>query len=206
MLAVSLTIYFDCFFAYTLNLIPKGCHPFVDGHQLTMKGGKMLPKIKKILYATDLSDNSRLAFGYAIGQAEQFDAQLIVVHVIEPVSAYTQSHMSSLMGESEWINIQQDYDERLYDNLDTQLQRFCDQMATEIPTKCLSENRIFIRKGLPVEEILALADEQQADMIVLGTHGYGMLKDTLMGGTVRRVLRRSKTPVLVVRNPEAVET
>jgi nucleotide-binding universal stress UspA family protein len=41
--------------------------------------------------------------------------------------------------------------------------------------------------------------------IVLGTHGYGMLKDTLMGGTVRRVLRCSKTPVLVVRNPEAVE-
>jgi nucleotide-binding universal stress UspA family protein len=165
----------------------------------------MLPKIKKILYATDLSDNSRIAFGYAIAQAEQLDAQLMVVHVIEPVSAYTQSHMSSLMGESEWINIQQDYDERLYDDLMTQLRRFCDQMATDIPTKCLREDHIFVRKGLPVEEILALADEQQTDMIVLGTHGYGMLKDTLMGGTVRRVLRRSKTPVLVVRNPESVE-
>ncbi|MGD9009289.1 MAG: universal stress protein [Desulfobacteraceae bacterium] len=165
----------------------------------------MLPKIKKILYATDLSDNSRLAFGYAIAQADQLDAQLMVVHVIEPVSVYTQSHMSSLMGESEWINIQQDYDERLCDDLMTQLRRFCDQMATDIPAKRLQEDYIFLRKGLPVEEILALADEQQADMIVLGTHGYGMLKDTLMGGTVRRVLRRSKTPVLVVRNPESVE-
>lgn len=165
----------------------------------------MLPKIKKILYATDLSDNSRLAFGYAIAQAEQFGAQLMVVHVIEPVSAYTQSHMSSLMGESEWINIQQDFNERLYDDLMMQLRRFCDQVATDIPTECLQEDHIFVRKGLPVEEILALADEQQADMLVLGTHGYGMLKDTLMGGTVRRVLRRSKKPVLVVRNPESAE-
>jgi nucleotide-binding universal stress UspA family protein len=165
----------------------------------------MLPKIKKILYATDLSDNSRLAFGYALAQAEQLDARLMVVHVIEPVSVYTQSHMTSLMGESEWINVMHDYDERLHDDLMTQLQRFCDQMAMEIPAKCLRQDHIFLRKGLPVEEILALADEQQVDMIVLGTHGYGMLKDTLMGGTVRRVLRRSKTPVLVVRNPEAAE-
>ncbi len=164
----------------------------------------MLPKIKKILYATDLSENSRLAFGYAIAQAERFDAQLMVVHVIEPVSAYTQSHMSSLMGQSEWINIQQDYDNRLHDDLMSQLQQFCEQMASDIPTNCLREDLIFVRKGLPVEEILVLADEKQADMIVLGTHGYGMLKDTLMGGTVRRVLRRSQTPVLVVRNPESV--
>jgi nucleotide-binding universal stress UspA family protein len=162
----------------------------------------MMPKIKKILYATDLSDNSRLAFGYAIGQAEQFGAQLMVVHVIEPISAYTQSHMGSLMGESEWINMQQDYDDRLLDNLMVQLKQFCHQMATDLPSQCLQDEMIFLRKGLPVEEIIALADEQQADLIVLGTHGYGMLKDTLMGGTVRRVLRRSTQPVLVVRNPE----
>ena len=163
----------------------------------------MMPKIKKILYATDLSDNSRLAFGYAIGQAEQFGGQLMVVHVIEPISVYTQSHMGSLMGESEWINLQQDYDDRLLDTLMTQLKRFCHQMASDMPTQCLQDDMIFIRKGLPVEEIIALADEQQADLIVLGTHGYGMLKDTLMGGTVRRVLRRATQPVLVVRNPEA---
>jgi nucleotide-binding universal stress UspA family protein len=64
---------------------------------------------------------------------------------------------------------------------------------------------IFIRNGLPVEEILSLAEEKKADMIVLGTHGYGMLQDTLMGGTVRRVLRRSRQPVLIVRNPESAK-
>ena len=163
----------------------------------------MIPKIKKILYATDLSDNSRLAFGYAVGQAEQFDAQLMVVHVIEPVSAYTQSHMGSLLGEVEWINLRQDYDDRLFDTLTGQLKTFCRQMEADMPTQCLQDDMIFVRKGLPVEEIIALADEQTADLIVLGTHGYGMLKDTLMGGTVRRVLRRSKQPVMVVRNTDA---
>jgi nucleotide-binding universal stress UspA family protein len=49
----------------------------------------MLPKIQKILYATDLSDNSKRAFGYAASAAQSFDAQLIVVHVVEPINPNT---------------------------------------------------------------------------------------------------------------------
>jgi nucleotide-binding universal stress UspA family protein len=39
-------------------------------------------------------------------------------------------------------------------------------------------------------------------MIVMGTHGYGVFKDALMGGTARRVVRRSPVPVMVVRLPD----
>jgi nucleotide-binding universal stress UspA family protein len=53
-----------------------------------------------------------------------------------------------------------------------------------------------------VEQILAQADAAQADLIVMGTHGQGTFKDAMMGSTARRVLRRSKIPVLVIRLPE----
>jgi nucleotide-binding universal stress UspA family protein len=45
----------------------------------------MIPKIKKILYATDLSKNSVYAFRYAIDMAQKLDARIIILHVIEPI-------------------------------------------------------------------------------------------------------------------------
>ncbi|MBC8246357.1 MAG: universal stress protein, partial [Deltaproteobacteria bacterium] len=56
--------------------------------------------------------------------------------------------------------------------------------------------------GNPVEQILLQAAERNCDLIVMGTHGHGTLADVMIGSTARRVIRRSKIPVLVVRLPE----
>jgi nucleotide-binding universal stress UspA family protein len=56
-----------------------------------------------------------------------------------------------------------------------------------------------------VEVIVRTAEEKACDLIVLGSHGYGMLKDALMGGTARGVIRRTRKPVLLVRLPEEDE-
>jgi len=61
---------------------------------------------------------------------------------------------------------------------------------------------IIVERGNPVEQILKQSDEKKCDLIVMGTHGHGTLADAMMGSTARRVLRRSKKPVLVVRLPE----
>jgi len=162
----------------------------------------MLPTIKKILYATDLSENSQLAFGYAASLAIRFDAEMMVLHVDEPISTNTYVQLSGMMGEAEWVNLQRDYGDRLSDEIVSKLKQFCEEMQASLVTIKLRDEHVFIRKGEPVEEILALAAEQGVDIIIMGTHGYGMVKDALMGGTARRIVRRSDTPVLVVRNPE----
>jgi nucleotide-binding universal stress UspA family protein len=60
------------------------------------------------------------------------------------------------------------------------------------------------RTGDPVEEILALAHELQADMIVMGTHGYGVVQRFLMGSVSDRVAHRAASAVMIVRPaPEA---
>ncbi len=162
----------------------------------------MLPEIQKILYATDLSDNSRRAFGYAAGLAERYGARLMVVHVVEPINPNTYMQLSSMMGESEWVNLQLERVNQLSDEITSKLKRFCLDLQADIQTIKLNDDQILVRKGLPVDEIINLVAEQNIDLIVMGTHGYGMVKDALMGGTVRRLVRQSKTPVMVVPNPE----
>ena len=162
----------------------------------------MLPSIQKILYATDLSDNSRRAFGYAAGMAQRYGAHLIVVHVVEPINPNTYMQLSSMMGESEWVNLQLDRVNQLSDEIMAKLKRFCLDLQANIESVDLRDDQIIVRKGLPVEEIVNLVDEENIALLVVGTHGYGMVKDALMGGTVRRLVRHSRAPVLVVPRPE----
>lgn len=162
----------------------------------------MLPTIKKILYATDMSENSRLAFGYAASLAKQYLAELVVVHAIEPVNPNTSLQISGAMGESEWVNLQADYEMAMVDRLGTRLREFCSEMKTDIGDLNIKDDNILVKKGMSVDAILLAASEKAADIIIMGTHGYGMVKDALMGGTARRVVRRSEVPVLVVRSQE----
>jgi nucleotide-binding universal stress UspA family protein len=164
----------------------------------------MLPKIQKILYATDLSENSKRAFGYAASVAQSFGARLIVLHVVEPINPNTYMQISSMLGEAEWVNLQMGRDSQLTEEIMKRLKLFCQDLQTDLSSFPLKEDQILIRKGLPVDEIIGLADDEGADLIVMGTHGYGLVKDALMGGTVRRLVRRSAIPVMVVPDPDAM--
>jgi nucleotide-binding universal stress UspA family protein len=162
----------------------------------------MLPKIRKILYVTDMSYNSRLAFSYAASLTKQFNADLMVLHAIEPVNPYTHSHISGMMGEAEWVNIQMDFENKMVDDLGTKLREFCNHLQTSSEEIKLKDEHLLVRKGVSVDVILDVSRELEADLIVMGTHGYGMVKDALMGGTARRIVRRSEIPVMVVRSME----
>lgn len=164
----------------------------------------MLPKIQKILYATDLSDNSKRAFGFAASMAQSYGAQMIVLHVVEPINPNTYMQISSMLGEAEWINLQVGRDSQLTEEIMTRLKQFCQDLQTDMRSFTLDEDHILIRKGLPVDEIIGMANAENVDLIVMGTHGYGLVKDALMGGTVRRLLRRSAIAVMVVPDPDTV--
>jgi nucleotide-binding universal stress UspA family protein len=62
-------------------------------------------------------------------------------------------------------------------------------------------SNILIRLGHPVEEILKAVDEEGCDVIVLGTHGKGFLKQTFLGSVSTSVLLRTRKPVFIVPLP-----
>ncbi len=156
----------------------------------------MIPEIKKILYATDLSESSRTTLAWAIALSKKHDARLLMLNVIEDASTYPSVQI--YFSEREWNQLKQRIDGDAVDIMKDQINDFCEAFKSQIPQCDYVADEIIVRRGNPVEKILATAQEQQCDIIVMGSLGAGGLTDAIMGSTARRVLRRSNIPVLVI--------
>ena len=78
----------------------------------------------------------------------------------------------------------------------------CEYVLTDHICMDLFTDDIIIESGEPVQIILETADQQNCDLIVMGSHGHGGFVNTLIGSIARRVVRQSKKPVLVVKLPD----
>lgn len=162
----------------------------------------MLPDIKRILYATDLSEDSRNAFGYAVALAERFDAAITLFHVIEDFSPSSTARLIDYLGEQGLAEIQKRRTAEFIQTVKERMASFCKDMGVETPECRLRVDEMEAGHGHAAEEIVRLADNGRFDLIVMGTQGAGGVTEALMGSTARRVVRRSRVPVLTVRLPE----
>lgn len=173
-----------------------------------------LPKVrvKKILYATDLSENARYAFAYAVSLADLYNASITFIHVLPEVPDLLDKSVVGYISEERWAEIKsQNIEEakeaiigKRRDHLAIKdaLHQFSQNVKESLNDESFVTDDIIVVRGNPVEEILKYSEEISSDLIVMGTHGQGSLADAMMGSTARRVLRRSRQPVLVVRLPE----
>lgn len=153
-------------------------------------------KIKKILYATDLSKNSSFAFLYATDLARRHDAQIVMLHAIEPIPAYAAAYT----GITDELKRKQQ--EETIDEIRTRLGDFCRKAESEIGPPCVDlVSKILVPRGHPPEEILNAADKEGCDVIVVGTHGKGFLAHTFLGSVSSAVLNRTQKPVFIIPLP-----
>jgi len=158
----------------------------------------MVPQIKKILYTSDLSQNSRPALAWTMTLAHRYDAQITFLSVIEEISPSTAYSVRSFMGENRWKEMTEDQHNEANTEIQNRIGRFCEEVQNEMAACPMVVKDIVIKRGVPVEIILDEAESRRCDLIIMGTHGGGLFKDAMIGSTARRVLRRSKIPVLVV--------
>jgi nucleotide-binding universal stress UspA family protein len=159
-----------------------------------MEDRKMIPHIKKILYATDLSKNSIYAFYYAVDMAKKYDAEICILHVIEPIS--------TTFGGRTVERLHQDQPEASITVIKNRLQKFCNKVEEKENLACVAlVAKIFVQIGDPVQEILKAADQEGCDLIILGNHGKGFLERTLLGTVSRSVMDRAKNPVFLIPLP-----
>lgn len=169
--------------------------------------------IKKILYTTDLSESARFAFAYAASLASKYGSEITILHVLME-DPQMEMGILGYIGEERWQKIKdQNLQEarqaligKKRDNVAIRygLEHFAENMAANLenePAKPLTDE-VLIRHGDPVEQILEVSTERNVDLIVMGTHGHGIIADAVMGSTARRVVRRSKIPVLMIRLPD----
>ena len=160
----------------------------------------MIPQLKKILYATDLTKNSAYAFFYAIDMARKYDARIVILHSIERIRYFADEgdyQLDELLIEAKKEERKTDLEE-----IRKRVQEFCQKRETQMEVPCgeLVE-KILVPLGHPVEEILKAADDESCDAIVLGTHGKGFLRQTFLGSVAGSVLERTRKPIFVIPLP-----
>lgn len=161
---------------------------------LSMEDKEMIPQIKKILYATDLSKNSIYAFYYAVDIAKKHDAEIVILNVIEPIPARTYGRFRE--------KLHHDQHETSMEMIRNRLEKFCKKVEERDNLPCMTlVTKILVQIGDPIEEILKVADQEGCDLIVLGNHGKGFLAQTFLGSVSRTVLDRAKKPVFLIPLP-----
>lgn len=132
----------------------------------------------KILFPTDFSETSEAAFSHACELAQDSGASLVVMHVEE---------LTLLFGESA-IAVSEP---------DPGLRQRLEAIVPADPTiHC--EHRLV--RGDPASEIVRMAEAENADLIVMGTHGRTGLRRLLMGSVAESVLRHAGCPVCTIRH------
>ena len=168
--------------------------------------------IKRILYATDLSEHALHAFAYAVSLANKYGAEINLMHVLTEVPSLD-SKVISYIGSERWEEIKQRHMEDARESLTGKLRRnpaiqealdrfSKDATGATAAKKEVKTDKVLVLRGSPVDQIIEQSEKLNCDLIVMGSHGHGNLTDAMLGSTARRVLRRSRQPVLVVRLPK----
>ena len=166
-------------------------------------------KIKKILYATDLSETAVYAFSYAVSLANMYGASITILHVLAEFPG--EQFITNMITTNTWKAIkEQHYSEvrdrligkkRDYIAIKEVLQAFSEEVKADEEDQTFVTDEILIKDGAPAEIIVQTAIEQNCDLVVMGTHGHGAIADVLIGSTAKWVIRQSPIPVLVIRLP-----
>ena len=148
----------------------------------------MEPEIKKVLVPIDFSDYSKSALKYAVNFVKQFNAELILIYVVEPV-IYPPDFS---MGQIAIPSVDLEMDKRAVEEL-TKLAK------KEIP--CEVKVNSIVKTGKPFIEIIETAAEENVDLIIIATHGHTGVEHILFGSTAEKVVRKAPCPVLTLREP-----
>jgi nucleotide-binding universal stress UspA family protein len=144
--------------------------------------------MNRILIATDGSDSARKALEFGLDLAAEQRAWAFVVHVVLAVDFMPHAGFTFLPPR-----VPHELDEH-------------DRETLEEAAELASEKNVNVRtellKGRPADEIVAFADNIDADLIVVGSRGHGVITGALLGSVSRAVVHESRRPILIVRGAQ----
>lgn len=139
----------------------------------------------KLIVATDFSPLSRNVLDVAARLAQALPAKLWIIHVADPEPAFKGYGAGERKDRGETAL---EYREE---------HRLVQAIAEDMRSRGLQAEGLLVQ-GPPARAILREADDVAADMIIMGSHGYGAVISALLGSVSRQVLRKSRRPVIIV--------
>ena len=144
--------------------------------------------LQRLLYATDLAEGSEAGLEFSLRLARGLDAQLTVVHVLQPMD-------SGLVGLETTAFIP-DYVAAIRAEAAERLNRFVALVSDgSVPITTV------LADGVPYETINALAAERKTDLVIINLQGKGRLERALLGTTAERIIRTAAVPILSLPLP-----
>jgi nucleotide-binding universal stress UspA family protein len=135
---------------------------------------------KEVLVATNFDDTSSAAIDKAVDIANRYGASLTVVHTFELPDGYVQALLSSVMND-------------LQDTAKRELDKVVRPLEGRVP-----HVKGVVRTGKAWEQILEVARDCNADLIVVGSHGRRSLQRAFLGSVAEKIVRLAPVPVLTV--------
>jgi nucleotide-binding universal stress UspA family protein len=144
-------------------------------------------KIERILCPVDFSECSAKAYDYAYSLARHYEAKLVVQHVAEQLLSFYDGYIPQAQVDEMYAHQSTEAHERF--------RELADRVGNGV-----EQEFIFQSGGSAADFILSFAEDRQVDLIVMGTHGRRGLDRLIVGSVVERVLRKTRCPILAVRN------
>ncbi|SMD00835.1 Nucleotide-binding universal stress protein, UspA family [Desulfocicer vacuolatum DSM 3385] len=161
---------------------------------------------KKILFATDLTNNCRHAFAYAANLATRYEGAITLLHVMESVPESLDSRLKGLLGKEQWelLHTKHAHDARAtligkkneLSTIHQALGTFSDTAQNE-EYRYVVEN-ILVKDGHVVDTILETAQEEECDLIILGSNKTIFSDSKSLGSRTKSILKRSRIPVMMI--------
>lgn len=145
--------------------------------------------IRTIIMATDFSEASQDAVGHAVWMAKTLNAELKLLHVFEPNGWTVPSPYYFMAGFEEWLEA----------SLEKTRQKGRELLKALAESLDIGAETIFA-EGSTGKEIIRIATERNADLLILGTHGYTGWNHLTLGSIAEYVVRQSSCPVLTVKS------
>lgn len=151
----------------------------------------MHERFQTVLVTTDFSPIGDRAIGHAFRLAADHGAKVVLCHVLEmpvtPVPLYAHYYPADVLSPAVEQQVKDEAERALLERAPR------DGDLAVVPRETV------VSRGLPSEEIVRLAKEHAADLIVISTHGHTGLKHIVLGSVAERVVRHGHCAVLVVR-------
>jgi len=171
-------------------------------------------KLKKIMVGCDFSPDSKHAFDYGLSLAQEFQADLYLVHVIKPtehIELKASDYIKVFPGDyvqwvtTDYYEMQQKVTEENREKIEKLRSNLTKQLLYMLPeeSQAWCTPHTILLSGEPYKELVSFAKGQEVDIIVLGIRGHTLWEKLMVGSTTDRVIRHTHCPVLAVRQTDA---
>ncbi|MCP4340582.1 MAG: universal stress protein [Desulfobulbaceae bacterium] len=138
-------------------------------------------------------------FRHALAMAKQYDAKIIMLHVVEPVGETALAVINTYLSKELTEDVQKETMKGVIVQIKERLKEFYADESDD-GKQSASVEEILVVAGKPSEEILRICEEEKASIVIMGKSTRKVRGIRVMGATARRVSRMSYVPVLVVPN------